>query len=36
MSPGNRLETGTAILTAARRADVRLIKPRLTKFERAN
>jgi len=35
-SPGNRLETGTAILAAAREVDVRLVKTRLAKFERAN
>ena len=35
-SPGNRLDTGTAVLAAARAVDARLVKARLAKFERAN
>jgi len=35
-SPGNRLDAGAAILAAARAIDVRLVKLRLAKFERAN
>ena len=36
MSPGNRLETGAAILAAARVVDTELVTPRLTKFTAAH
>ena len=35
-SPGNRLQTGTAVLAAARGVDTRLIGARLKSFERAH
>ena len=35
-SPGNRLQTGTAVLAAARGVDTRLIGARLKGFERAH